>query len=308
MATTAKFPKIICRVKALYAFSSTEKSSLSFEKGEFIEVLSQLDSGWWDGWCKGNRGWFPSNYVQIVQINPHSVQGMHQDNKIIKSNKTFTNQKTTTTTTDVSDIDTDVYADNEEEDDSDDDSEEEARTINLIRNINMGQHPTSNLPTTPQQNRHSHHRKKNSYIHNNSAHYLHKIIQQQDEEQESSLPEGWTLQIADDGLTKFYFNQQTGGLRWNHPSILDSENENENSSNDDEYSNSSLPPPPINTRRYSTESSSTQLENFDDYSDFGKQKVKKIISTSQLPESPVSSAEHVNVRGLYMLCILRITD
>ncbi|OAD08561.1 hypothetical protein MUCCIDRAFT_136130, partial [Mucor lusitanicus CBS 277.49] len=63
MATTAKFPKIICRVKALYAFSSTEKSSLSFEKGEYIEVLSQLDSGWWDGWCRGNRGWFPSNYV-----------------------------------------------------------------------------------------------------------------------------------------------------------------------------------------------------------------------------------------------------
>jgi hypothetical protein len=309
MATTAKFPKIICRVKALYAFSSTEKSSLSFEKGELIEVLSQLDSGWWDGWCKGNRGWFPSNYVKIVQANPGSVQDMHQNDKNIKNNKAFTNQSTTTTT-DVSDIDTDVYADNEEDDDSDDDSEEEARTINLIRNINMGQHPTSNLPTTPQQNRHSHQRKKNSYIHNNSAqtttHHLHKIIQQQDEEQESSLPEGWTLQIADDGLTKFYFNQHTGGLRWNHPSILDSDDENENSSND-EYSTSSLPPPPINTHRYSTESSSTQLENFDDYSDFGKQKAKKITS-SQLPESPISSAEHVNVRGFYMFCILRIID
>ncbi|CAO3643193.1 unnamed protein product [Mucor fragilis] len=298
MATTAKFPKIICRVKALYAFSSTEKSSLSFEKGEYIEVLSQLDSGWWDGWCRGNRGWFPSNYVQVVQANPDLVQGMHPDQRSMS--KPYTNRHAN-----VSDVDTDVFADNEDEDDSDDDSEEEARTINLIRNINMGQHPTSNLPTTPQQQQPQQRKKNNNRT--SQTPYLHKVIQQhqrqQEEEHESSLPEGWTLQIADDGFTKFYFNQHTGGLRWNHPSILDSDDEN---SSNDEYAASSFPPPPPfspssssihhNTNRYSTESAATQLDNFDDYSDFGKQRTKRIVPASHLPESPISSAEqHVNL-------------
>ncbi|PWN34270.1 uncharacterized protein FA14DRAFT_124014, partial [Meira miltonrushii] len=51
-------------VRALYDFNSTESSSLSFKKGTLIEVLTQLESGWWDG-LLGNdtRGWFPSNYV-----------------------------------------------------------------------------------------------------------------------------------------------------------------------------------------------------------------------------------------------------
>ncbi|KAG1453918.1 hypothetical protein G6F56_007448 [Rhizopus delemar] len=33
-------------------------------RGDSIDVLTKLDSGWWDGWCHGERGWFPSNYVQ----------------------------------------------------------------------------------------------------------------------------------------------------------------------------------------------------------------------------------------------------
>lgn len=60
-------PIVICRVRALYPFQSTDRSSLCFKKGETIEVLSQLESGWWDGWSNGQRGWFPSNYVEIIE-------------------------------------------------------------------------------------------------------------------------------------------------------------------------------------------------------------------------------------------------
>ncbi|KAI9315915.1 ras guanine nucleotide exchange factor domain-containing protein [Dichotomocladium elegans] len=60
--------EVICRVYALYPYISTDISSLSFEQGAVIDVLAQLDSGWWDGWCNGKRGWFPSNYVQIIEI------------------------------------------------------------------------------------------------------------------------------------------------------------------------------------------------------------------------------------------------
>ncbi|PKC68845.1 Src homology-3, partial [Rhizophagus irregularis] len=50
-------------VRALYDFNSNDSSSLSFKRDDIIQVLTQLESGWWDGLCNGERGWFPSNYV-----------------------------------------------------------------------------------------------------------------------------------------------------------------------------------------------------------------------------------------------------
>jgi son of sevenless len=53
-------------VQALYDYQSTDPSSLSFRKDDIIEVLTRLESGWWDGLLGDERGWFPSNYVTIV--------------------------------------------------------------------------------------------------------------------------------------------------------------------------------------------------------------------------------------------------
>ncbi|KAJ2706031.1 hypothetical protein H4R19_005054, partial [Coemansia spiralis] len=63
-------------VRALYPFTSEEASGLSFDRGEIIEVLACLESGWWNGVCKSSRGWFPSNYVEHVP--PEQVQLAHQ--------------------------------------------------------------------------------------------------------------------------------------------------------------------------------------------------------------------------------------
>ena len=52
--------------RALYDYRSQDASSLSFFKGDIIEVLTQLESGWWDGLLNDERGWFPSNYVQRI--------------------------------------------------------------------------------------------------------------------------------------------------------------------------------------------------------------------------------------------------
>ncbi|KAG9039150.1 hypothetical protein FS837_001067 [Tulasnella sp. UAMH 9824] len=53
-------------VRALYDYHSNDHSALPFLRGSFIEVLSQLPSGWWDGLLGDQRGWFPSNYVRPV--------------------------------------------------------------------------------------------------------------------------------------------------------------------------------------------------------------------------------------------------
>jgi hypothetical protein len=53
-------------VRALYEYSTDDPTSLSFRAGDVIQVLKQLDSGWWDGIVNGQRGWFPSNYCILV--------------------------------------------------------------------------------------------------------------------------------------------------------------------------------------------------------------------------------------------------
>lgn len=53
-------------VEALFPFTGTDASSLSFLRGDVIQVLSRLPSGWWDGVLDDERGWFPSNYVRPI--------------------------------------------------------------------------------------------------------------------------------------------------------------------------------------------------------------------------------------------------
>ncbi|KAJ3209702.1 hypothetical protein HDU67_005996, partial [Dinochytrium kinnereticum] len=50
-------------VTALYDYAKPDDSGLSFKRGQIVQVHNQLESGWWDGSCNGERGWFPSNYV-----------------------------------------------------------------------------------------------------------------------------------------------------------------------------------------------------------------------------------------------------
>ncbi|KAI0916974.1 hypothetical protein AcW2_007229 [Taiwanofungus camphoratus] len=52
--------------RALYDYQTTDASSLSFHKNDIIEVLTRLESGWWDGLLGDERGWFPSNYVAVI--------------------------------------------------------------------------------------------------------------------------------------------------------------------------------------------------------------------------------------------------
>ncbi len=55
-----------CRAKYDYQSADVTTPSLSFRRGEIIEVLNRLETGWWDGLLGEQRGWFPSNYVEII--------------------------------------------------------------------------------------------------------------------------------------------------------------------------------------------------------------------------------------------------
>jgi son of sevenless-like protein len=59
-------------VRALYDYEADDRTSLSFHEGDVIQVITQLESGWWDGVINGVRGWFPSNYCLII-TNPDEI-------------------------------------------------------------------------------------------------------------------------------------------------------------------------------------------------------------------------------------------
>lgn len=65
---------------ALYDYQSDNANNLSFQKGETVQVITQLENGWWDGVINGKRGWFPSNYCAVIQqpvddITPVPLEG-----------------------------------------------------------------------------------------------------------------------------------------------------------------------------------------------------------------------------------------
>ncbi|KAJ1894747.1 hypothetical protein LPJ66_005005 [Kickxella alabastrina] len=68
----------------------SEASGLTFDRGEIIEVLACLESGWWNGLCGSNRGWFPSNYVEHVSAEQVSIlrQGQHLQHQQLPSTPT----------------------------------------------------------------------------------------------------------------------------------------------------------------------------------------------------------------------------
>ncbi|KAF9430797.1 hypothetical protein BGZ94_003847 [Podila epigama] len=53
-------------VRAMYDYESEDATNLTFKKDDVIQVLAQLESGWWAGHCQGRQGWFPSNYVELL--------------------------------------------------------------------------------------------------------------------------------------------------------------------------------------------------------------------------------------------------
>jgi son of sevenless len=69
-------------VRALYDYESDDQSSLSFHEGDVIKVIMSLESGWWDGVINGVRGWFPSNYCELVEsIEENSVEDVEDEAK-----------------------------------------------------------------------------------------------------------------------------------------------------------------------------------------------------------------------------------
>ncbi|TRY92796.1 hypothetical protein DNTS_024866 [Danionella cerebrum] len=58
----------IGRCKALYSFRSEREDELNINEGDLLDIFQKDDSGWWFGELDGQRGHFPSTYVEELPV------------------------------------------------------------------------------------------------------------------------------------------------------------------------------------------------------------------------------------------------
>nr|XP_024216514.1 drebrin-like protein isoform X2 [Halyomorpha halys] len=56
------------RAEALYDYQAADETEISFDPGDIITHIDQIDTGWWQGLAPdGTFGLFPANYVQLLE-------------------------------------------------------------------------------------------------------------------------------------------------------------------------------------------------------------------------------------------------
>ncbi|XP_026073229.1 nostrin [Carassius auratus] len=56
------------RCKALYSFTSEREDELNINEGDVLDIFQKDDTGWWFGELNGQRGHFPSTYVEELPV------------------------------------------------------------------------------------------------------------------------------------------------------------------------------------------------------------------------------------------------
>lgn len=55
------------KAKAIYDYEATADDEISFDPGDLITDIEEVDDGWWMGTTSnGHRGLFPANYVEVI--------------------------------------------------------------------------------------------------------------------------------------------------------------------------------------------------------------------------------------------------
>ena len=56
------------KARALYDYRKVDDTEISFDPGDVITHIDQIDPGWWQGLAPdGTYGLFPANYVQLIE-------------------------------------------------------------------------------------------------------------------------------------------------------------------------------------------------------------------------------------------------
>ncbi|KAM9712531.1 SH3 domain-containing kinase-binding protein 1 isoform 3-T3 [Menidia menidia] len=60
------------RCKAAFSYVPQHEDELELKVGDLIDVIAEVEEGWWEGFLNGKTGMFPSNFTREVQTDPES--------------------------------------------------------------------------------------------------------------------------------------------------------------------------------------------------------------------------------------------
>ncbi|CCM01891.1 uncharacterized protein FIBRA_03962 [Fibroporia radiculosa] len=221
-------PTFFCR--ALYDYQTADASSLSFRKNDIIEVLTQLESGWWDGLLGDERGWFPSNYVTVISdqeaeaaLGPSEAIPSQPDDSLIVSQQDRDGEWMG------SDVDIHNYANGRPHTNGKSAHDfwvpqvsQDGRIFYV--NTQTGQH-SRDLPQEVEDDSETDLTGLTSQISTLAATTATAGFGVSSKR--SHLPEPWVRRLADDGLSYYYINKLNGTVSWTSPqSELSSRNGN----------------------------------------------------------------------------------
>ncbi|KAG8506834.1 SH3 domain-containing protein 21 [Galemys pyrenaicus] len=67
-------PQRWCKVS--FNYTPEQKDELKLQAGEIVEVIKEIEDGWWLGKKNGQLGAFPSNFVELLDSGPPSVDNL----------------------------------------------------------------------------------------------------------------------------------------------------------------------------------------------------------------------------------------
>ncbi|KAL4667937.1 hypothetical protein H8959_006626 [Pygathrix nigripes] len=68
----AKYPRPQRWCKVNFNYSPEQADELKLQAGEIVEMIKEIEDGWWLGKKNGQLGAFPSNFVELLDTGPPS--------------------------------------------------------------------------------------------------------------------------------------------------------------------------------------------------------------------------------------------
>ncbi|XP_063768836.1 SH3 domain-containing kinase-binding protein 1 isoform X7 [Eleginops maclovinus] len=77
------------RCKASFSYVPQHEDELELKIGDIIEIIAEVEEGWWEGFLNGKTGMFPSNFTKVVQTDSetHSVDTSQEELRSSRTSK-----------------------------------------------------------------------------------------------------------------------------------------------------------------------------------------------------------------------------
>ncbi|XP_043928201.1 SH3 domain-containing kinase-binding protein 1 isoform X3 [Protopterus annectens] len=78
------------RCKVAFSYAPKNEDELELKVGDIIEILSEVEEGWWEGILNGKTGMFPSNFTKEIFDQPGETRSSQEDSLLKLSTKDTT--------------------------------------------------------------------------------------------------------------------------------------------------------------------------------------------------------------------------